>query len=95
MVVLVRLVLAELEERLGPVLALDNGLGSSLGLSLGGLSGVVGGELGREVGGESGCLGLGRERVRLDGTDVGVLGLCTGQRTLCRGRGIRTTGAGL
>lgn len=49
--------------------------GGRLGLGLGGFGGVVRGELGREVGGESRRLGLGRERVRLDSTDVGVLGL--------------------
>lgn len=72
--------LAELEERLGAVLRRLRGgrSGGSGGLGLGGLGGVVRSELGREVRGEGRGLGLGRERVRLDGADVGVLGLRAG-----------------
>ena len=71
-------VLEEVEERLAAVLACLDGLRRrSLRLRLRGLRGVVGGQLRGEVAGERWWLGLGRERVRLDGTDVCVLGLDT------------------
>ena len=76
-------VLKEVEERLAAVLAGLNGFSSSLRLRLRRLSRVVCSELSSEVAGECRGLGLGRERVRLDSTDVGVLGLHTGQHALC------------
>ena len=70
------LALNELEPGVRAVLlALLGGRGSGLDLGLGGLCGVVCSKLGREVGWEGRGLGLGWERVRLDSTDMGVLGL--------------------
>lgn len=50
-------------------------LGGSGGRSESGLGSVELGELGREVGGKGRSLGRGRGGVRLDDSDVGVLGL--------------------